>query len=159
MFYHNRLSLWYMLLKVKNNNFFLFFLAVIILVFGTFIYISYRKDDYVIFSILRYFNINYITFRNINATQINTIEEIIIYNIPCGLWLLSWIIILGIIWKRNSKIFFRYSFMFLLFALTIEFLQIENIIKGTFDLGDVYIYLIFYLIGISFYYFRNKYEK
>ena len=79
---------------MTHRKYFYFISASIILLIGGFIYICFRDENILLFSWLRYFNINYSFFRQINLVN-NFIIEYIIYNLPNGLWVLSGLCIMS----------------------------------------------------------------
>lgn len=66
-----------------------------------------------------------------------------LYNMPDGLWFYSLVSSLGFIWgNKMCKTLFAWCFLSLSLSVLSEFLQVWNIIIGTFDYYDILAYLI-----------------
>ena len=129
------------------------------LLLGGLIYISFRDEDILLLYWLRKLNLNYSLLRYTINTDNNIIKSYIIYSLPNGLWLLSGMLIIGIIWKNKQFYFYLYTSILIFIALFIEISQIFNIIRGTFDLIDIFTIIVFSFIGIFYYKLRGYNEK
>jgi len=118
--------------------FFLFFSSL-------FLYIFYRPDDILLFIWLQSLNFNYSSIRNIRVFNINS--PYIIFSLPVGLFLLSNMIILNMMWKK-SKMYYYYSFAIFIILMVHEILQKINVVYGTFDILDIATLISFYGIGL-----------
>jgi len=69
--------------------------------------------------------------------------DFILYNIPDGLWLYSFLSSIAIIWKNNSSLHFKYWILIaIVLSFLSEFLQIILWLPGTFDLLDLLVYIM-----------------
>ena len=122
----------------------LFLRVVFPLLIGGFTYLFFRSDSLLMFtwcnSIGILSEIKYI--RNI-LFEIK-FPSWVIYNLPDGLWVFSYVNLMLIIWKckikKNSIIWI--SFIPIL-AIVSELLQLNGLVFGTFDWRDI----LFYLLG------------
>lgn len=138
---------------VKKHYFIMFsllFFATLILLIGGSLYLLYRPHNLKMFYWLRAIKLEKFFYQhNFNSTS--KLISFCIYSLPNGLWLLSAIVFLGLIWKKEKDIFFFYSFSFLLVSLLFECLQLTQIIPGTFDFNDIFILVISFLFGVILY--------
>ena len=86
-----------------------------------------------------------------NFNSNSKIISFCIFSLPNGLWLLSAIILLGLIWKNNKHIFYIYTLLFVIISLAFELFQLFRIIPGTFDILDFITLVISFLLGIIIY--------
>jgi hypothetical protein len=78
----------------------------------------------------------------------------IIYSLPDGLWVYSFSAMLYLIWNENYKSIQKILFLPFIVLCGMEILQFLKIINGTFDIIDVFVSLIMYvllIINIKFY--------
>lgn len=124
----------------------------ICLFFGGMIYLVYRPHYLLMFSWLEFFGIeNCFLMHTFNTN--NNFFSYFVFCLPNGLWLLSFLILLGIIWKQKVKLFTIYSLIFLTINCLVEFLQLTTYIPGTFDILDIITLVISFLIGMIAYKF------
>lgn len=138
---------------IKKNYFITFSLFVfsnLILLVGGSLYLLFRSHNLEMFYWLRTIKLEQFFYQHdFNSTS--KLISFCVYSLPNGLWLLSAVIFLGLIWKNEKDIFFFYSFSFLLVSLLFEGLQLTEIIPGTFDFNDIFILVISFLIGMIIY--------
>lgn len=85
------------------------------------------------------------------------------YSLPDGLWIFSYSLYIGSIW--NFRLNKSVPFLILLPFISIidEFLQIFNLVPGTFDVLDICAYILASVLGIGYILLMNKkmrlYEK
>ena len=127
---------------------------------GGLIYLQYRPHNLLMFSWLRHLNLEQF-FPQHFLNNPNKIKDFCIFSLPNGLWLLSILILFGLIWNNSRKIFYLYSIIFLFVNLLFEILQFFLIISGTFDLADFITLIIAFFIGMLIYelIIRSLYEK
>ena len=79
----------------------------------------------------------------------------VVYSLPDGLWLLSYLIIIDYIW-HNSYGLMYYCFIFALpvIALLSEVFQLFGVVKGVFDIIDFLFYILALLFYLSIKYFK-----
>jgi hypothetical protein len=89
--------------------------------------------------------------------EIWNIPEWIKFNLPDGLWLYSLNSIIILIWEYKSRfaLIFWLSFSTSI-SIIIEFLQLHQIIRGTFDINDIFAYLISIIALILFLIIKNN---
>ncbi len=128
----------------------LFFISSSFLMIGGILYLLFRPHNLEMFNWLdsirceKYFNQH-----NFNSNS--KIISFCIFSLPNGLWLLSAIILLGLIWKNNKHIFYIYALLFVIISLAFELFQLLRIIPGTFDFLDIITLVISFLLGIIIY--------
>jgi hypothetical protein len=78
------------------------------------------------------------------------VPEWAMYNIPDGLWMYSLLFCTSMIWA-HEKSYTHYGWLtiILILSITSEFLQKWGLITGTFDLQDIYAYLIATTIHVA----------
>lgn len=138
--------------SVRNNTFAIAqtILAVVLFIIACYIYIVYRTDDMVLYSWL---NINpHCNFFEALRTTRMSIPTWMRYNLPDALWLLSYLLIIDILWENWNGTKICFICIVPLFAYTIEFLQFANIASGTGDTLD----LLSYTFALIVYWFIVK---
>ena len=75
------------------------------------------------------------------------LPDIMVYSLPDGLWLLSYILIIGIIWDFQTKKCIAFLALMPFFSLFHELLQWLNLF-GTFDIYDLFSYFCATIIGL-----------
>jgi len=88
----------------------------------------------------------------------NQVQKFLIYNFPNSLWIFSFTVSLGLVWK-DSKSILKYIYLIipLFVAILSESFQKIGYFSGTFDYLDVIAYVIGALNGILICYkFSNK---
>lgn len=128
-------------MKVKQPN----LIPLVTILIGGFIYILFRTTTLKMF---RWFNAiglsNEITsIRNQALKYANEIPSWVIFSLPDGLWVFSFITLMLSIWKNSIN---RQSLCWIcslpLIAILSEYAQLLKIVPGTFDSIDVTIYLL-----------------
>ena len=84
------------------------------------------------------------------------------YSLPDGLWLFSYIILMGAIWAFDMRKSLLCSVPLIVIAIGSELLQLLHIVRGTFDVIDLLSYIAGSVIG--FFYIKklnknNDYEN
>jgi hypothetical protein len=131
------------------------------LLIGSFIYISFRQDTLILFDWLREIGVfEFIAgYRHYTLPFADNIPDWILYSLPDGLWLFSYISFALIIWDNKIS---KYSFFWIIIvpiiAICSEIGQLFNIIPGTYDLVDIFIYVIFYILAVQIFYKPSNYE-
>jgi hypothetical protein len=132
-----------------------------VFLFGGLIYVLFRTDSIRFFDYLTYVGLDesLSIIRSITLPMNQFIPEWVIYSLPDGLWLFSFSLLVNLIWSREDRL--RFWFWTLLFPCTAiiwELGQAFQVISGTFDWIDTFIYLTVTFLII----YRNqtiKYEK
>lgn len=120
--------------------------AILLLLLGGFIYIGFRSTSLRLFGWLDDIGLhNYVIDVRSLLNDIH-ISEIMKYCIPDGLWTLSYILIMDVVWFPNVKrqIFFCGIIPF--WGAISEILQYFCIVKGTFDVIDLFCYIVPYIL-------------
>lgn len=132
-------------------------LSLACLVIGGGIYLIYRPRHLVLFNFVPQGCIDY--FDNIcrsNDITLTHIGQFIVYNLPTFLWTSSYLIIMHVICRDvygRQRLLFIYALPIVL--LICEFLQLFHFIPGTFDIIDLFTYVIPICISLIV----DKYEK
>ena len=131
-------------------------LALISFCIGGLIYLIYRSltlQMFVWFKQLGLYS-SVISFRN---EYWPTLPDWIIYSLPDGLWLFSYLLIMKAIWyKKTTKQALVLPLILPIFMNLTEILQGLNCFPGTFDLLDVICYDIPVIIYLIFYAYERK---
>lgn len=136
-------------------------LSIMFILIGGFIYLFFRPHTLKMFVWLRIINCEQI-FQLKDYNQDLKFIEFLIFSLPNGLWILSFLIIIGLIWGKYHIFFIIYSSFFTGISILFEFLQKVEFIPGTFDIADILVLLIFHILGFSIYEFfilEVSYEK
>jgi hypothetical protein len=112
---------------------------------GSLIYILFRSSSLKMFIWFERINILSVikNFRNFTSTYSNILPNFILYSLPDGLWLFSYVSLVLYLWKNELKsenIFWIFSVP--LISIISELGQINKIIPGTFDIIDLLMYLL-----------------
>lgn len=108
----------------------------------------------------------YIFFRGIHLKNLHInplfnseyIPSFILYSLSDGLWTMSLTYILLSIWKNiKQNVLLKITCIAPILGVFMEYLQYYNLMKGTFDIIDIFTIIIFYLITINHYYATKKY--
>ena len=126
--------------------------GIFLMVIGGLIYAVFRKEDYVFLSLLKKIGVDYSVLRHNGLSVKSNSEIFLIYSLPGGLWLLSGLVITGVIWKNNVKYFLLYSFAVTALSIAHEFSQKLKFISGTFDPADIAVLLCSCITGIALYF-------
>lgn len=126
-------------------------LSILFLSTGSLIYILFRPKNLIMFKWFRYFQTeDFISISREKFSEI-PINDFVIYNLPNGLWITSLTIFISIIWKDSQNKYFNYYLLTLLGIVTLpEILQFFNFINGTFDIVDLMVNFLFFLIPFDF---------
>ena len=116
------------------------FLSIIILLVACYVYVSHRGGDMVLYSLLGIDGNSslFIALRQ-NATDL---PAWVIYNIPDGLWLLSYLLIIEAIWGNEKQRKIWFIIPVILFAFLLEVLQYIGFFPGTGDVLDMLCYSV-----------------
>lgn len=122
-----------------------FTVGTLALLLGGIIYIIFRNSKLIIFSWLDNLNLNSILIlREQFKNTEDQIPDWIIFSLPDGLWIFSFITITLALWNNQiTKRNVVWIFTLPLFILVHELLQLTGLGNGTFD----YLDLIFYIAG------------
>ena len=119
------------------------------LIVGGLIYIRYRSDSLLMFDWFHYFNISdFISSIRSNSEDSN-IYEWVIYNMPAGLWLFAYLLIIDAIWgnEKNAQ-YLCHLYILPILAIVSELMQFFGGLPGTFDFLDLISYVCAILLFI-----------
>ena len=137
----------------KNKNityYLLIILALLCILVGGAIYLVFRTRTLIMF---KFIPMEYIItlnkIRDFLAFSNNNCSSFLIYNLPTGLWTISYLIVMQLICKGMPP-YQRLIWVYLLpsLLLSIEFLQIFSFCHGTFDNIDVLTYIIPIIVSL-----------
>ena len=115
--------------------------ATFLSVIGGLLYLIFRSDNLIMFSWFNSLKLTDFIINLRNTYGNHNIYEWTKLNLPAGLWLFSYLLIMDTIWKKEDKIFYPLFISFLpLIALISEFMQLVHVIPGTFDIMDLLSY-------------------
>ena len=80
----------------------------------------------------------------------------LVYSLPDGLWLFSYIILMGAIWAFDMRKSLLCSAPLIVIAIGSEVLQLPHIVRGTFDVIDLLCYIAGSVSGIIYIKKLNK---
>ena len=123
---------------------------------GGIIYLFFRPRTLYMFSYVPNDVIEWIDRTKLSFQDINNLE-FVIYNLPAGLWTISYIILMQLIMTDSrgiNRILWIYSLP--LFLTIVEFLQLFSFFPGTFDVLDIVVYIIPIIFSILI---DIRYEK
>lgn len=124
------------------------FSAGVLLVSAIYIYLSNRTTDMQLYS---WFNIdteNHL-LENIRNTSF-CFAPWVKYNLPDGLWLLSFLLFMEGIWNRDRLIKWIFCISIISFAFVSEILQFNGYLLGTGDIWDLVSYVAAVLLLLIF---------
>jgi hypothetical protein len=126
--------------KVKIN----YSLVFIFLSACLFIYIFYRPEGTLVNIVLSdiFPNESLLSLKKY-VTNVLPLHELIVYSLPAGLWVFSASILARNLRLRLFKKQINLEWFPMAFALWLEFWQYFGIVKGRFDVADIFIVLIF----------------
>ena len=108
------------------------------LLLGILIYLLFRSDNLI-------YN-NFFSSPIKLSIEINSkLTNFLIYSLPNGLWSLSYSQLIFHIYKVKSLKTILLSSVMVFLGISIEILQIQGFINGTFDFYDIFSYIILYL--------------
>ena len=137
-----------------------YIISVLSLFSGILLYLIYRPTSLIMFKWIKHLGL-YESVLNLRVyLKDYTPPDFIIYNLPNGLWILSITLLIHTIWIKNFNIIFK-IYLSLIFGLIIvpETLQFIKLIPGTFDIFDLMVNIIFFLIPFLIFKISFKYNK
>lgn len=136
------------LTTIKRKTYILF--SVLLILIGELIYIIYRPLTLYMFRAFEQIGLldNIIFFRASRLfPPIGTVPEWVVYSLPDGMWLLSYMFAMEFIWNNDGK-FIKLLFIWIMpIAIIIhEFFQLMRLANGTWDINDLTSYIIAIII-------------
>lgn len=109
-------------------------LSIMFILIGGFIYLFFRTHTLKMFVWLRIINCEQI-FQLKDYNQDLKFIEFLIFSLPNGLWILSFLIIIGLIWEKYHIFFIIYSSFFTGISILLEFFfKVCNFLCECFDI-------------------------
>lgn len=126
-------------------------ICLISLLLGMFVYLFYRSEDTLICKLFSsvFSEMTHYRWSSYFNSKV-PLSYLIIYSIPAGLWVMSATIIT---FDKKINIFsseINLAFLPLVYAVGLEFLQVFNLTNGTFDILDILVVLVFWLLGFIY---------
>lgn len=135
-----------MCISQLHRKLILVMIALTLFIFGGYIYIVFRPMSLHMFSWFEHISImNTIEMLRLNPL-FDTDSSFIIYSLPNGLWVTSYILIMDAIWSPNIKMIIIFSSIIPIVGVSSELLQGIGILKGTFDTRDLVCYASPYIV-------------
>ena len=115
-----------------------------------FIYLFYRTEKTIVNEIF----IQLITFSKYSALKNSTraflpLNEFVIYSLPEGLWIFCITITSKPFYIQLNKSFIKCVFFPIVYSIVLEIFQLLQLVNGRFDFMDIWVSLVFWLLGIS----------
>lgn len=111
-----------------------------------YIYISNRSPDMILYSWLG-INSDNLLFEWIRKHSFS-MSPIVKYNVPDGLWMLSFLLFVESVWGDEKSIKWMFCVPIIAFACTMEILQFLGYFPGTGDVLDIFSYVMAILLFI-----------
>ena len=117
--------------------------GLVALTIGGLIYIRYRSESLLMFTWFHDLDLSdYINEIRAYKSH-NGLTSWMVFSMPAGLWLFSYLLIIDSIWGKETRLFYSYFILILpIAALTSELLQYLNVLPGTFDYLDMLSYVL-----------------
>jgi|TARA_B110000211_G_scaffold2155_1_gene2643 hypothetical protein len=129
----------------------LIFLSILSILLGGVIYIAFRSSSIILFKWIDYIVLidPVENLRIVTLPYKEYLSKWFLYSLPDGLWMFSYSCIVLVIWKRKIT---KYSLLWLLslpmISILFEVLQYYNYFNGTFDIVDIFFFLMGSLLPI-----------
>ena len=113
---------------------------------GGMIYVFFRPESIMMFKWFPFLSVIHKQVRVFHTTHI---PDFLVYSIPDGLWLFSYILLIGVIWNFNYHRCFFLIMLLPVYAISHEILQLYHLVPGYFDILDFVVYVVATLVGIG----------
>lgn len=117
--------------------------STILLLIGCIIYLLFRPQNLLVFKIID--GISFTPYIVSLRTQVNhdSIPDFVIYSLPAGLWITSYLMMMYLTTKNNTKkLRLMLALPLPITAIVLEFMQFFGWCTGTFDIYDLICYII-----------------
>lgn len=139
----------HMALAEKKNKITVVIISMLSLLAGGIIYLLFRPHTLNMFAWLRLVHAD--VFFKYHAVGSSPAASFCVYSLPNGLWALSALLMLSVIWGRQKNVYHTYASVFISASIFAEILQGIGIIEGTFDVLDIIPLLISAVIAEAIY--------
>ena len=116
-------------------------LSIVPLIIGGMLYLGYRSQDLLMFRWANYLGLSRIVNSWRKFCFQYPLPEWCYYALPDGLWLLSYILLINIIWNSHTWKSIIWIYALPTIAITSELIQLLDSRFGTFDIMDVICYM------------------
>ncbi len=137
---------------IKSNKIFIVNFVFLPLVIGCFIYFVWRNDSLNMFHWFQFIGMgSTITYlRELFNPFLTDVPRWIIYSLPGGLWIFSYICLMGFIWEKvSNRIFIFWFTIGLAISVGSEIFQSIQFLEGTFSVLDLVTYFIAIIISFA----------
>ena len=144
-------------IKIKT----ILFNAILPLFIGGLIYLLFRSEKLLMFDWIRFlgFKQSIDFLRNDFSILKSFIPNWVLFSLPDGLWVYSFSSAIIIIWNDNRKVLILLLSIPLIFGPAVELLQFLKLFKGTFDIKDLVITIVAFILSLNFNLKTNQYEN
>lgn len=126
--------------------------ALMLFFIGGMIYLGYRSTSLLMFRWVNTLGLDN-TINNFRSiVKHYPIPDWVMYSLPDGLWILSYMLLIDTIWGWDNLEFKYWLYILPIIGIVSEFLQIAFSCLGTFDIADLFCY-IFSILIFKFYKF------
>jgi hypothetical protein len=135
--------------------------AILPLFIGGLIYLLFRSETLIMFDWIRFlgFKESLDFLRNDFNIIKSFIPNWVLFSLPDGLWVYSFSSAIIIIWNDNRKVLILLLTIPLIFGPVVELLQFLKLFKGTFDIKDLIITIVAFILSLNFNLKTNQYEN
>lgn len=116
-------------------------LSIAPLIIGGMLYLGYRSQELLMFRWVNFLGLSNTVSSWRKICFQHPLPEWCYYALPDGLWLLSYILLINIIWNSHTWKSIIWIYALPAIAITSELLQLLNPYFGTFDIMDIVCYL------------------
>ncbi|MEZ4906830.1 MAG: hypothetical protein R2771_04110 [Saprospiraceae bacterium] len=128
------------------------YLIIIALVFSLFIYLFFRPDDTVVSRLfIKIFSLDFYHSLKYEVQNLFHFSNFVIYSLPGGLWVFSTALIAKDMKFKLWGTTIMLIYFPLMYALGLELLQYFHITDGTFDIDDILISLLAWVLVFKYY--------
>ncbi len=121
-------------------------IALLLFALGGGIYVAFRSTSLRMFDWFNYIGLHDIVLVVRSIANGIHLPSTILYCIPDGLWTLSYIILMDAIWSPDVKKQLLFGGIIPFFGVTLEIFQYFNLSRGTFDVVDLSLYIVPYVV-------------
>jgi hypothetical protein len=137
---------------MKNQNYKTIVLHTVMpIIIGSLIYLLFRSKNILVFNNLKAIHLDILVDIWRSKFKIFKPYDWVVFCLPGGLWMYSYIYVIGLSWKNTidrKNIIWYILPLFL--AISSEFCQYFKFIRGTFDWQDVASYILFTVFALVF---------
>lgn len=132
------------MVKKKQINLIILILSICLFMSAVYLYVSNREDDMILYSWLG-IDCHNGFFEYLRQHSWHPANWVI-YNLPDGLWLLSYLLVMESFWEDEKRLKWIFCGSVIVFAFAMEWLQYAGKFPGTGDWMDIIFYTITILI-------------